>query len=57
MTYTIARSDADIDNVLNLAHEQTDKGGTAYSGMTYEDGVAAGIEWATGLGDNEPPLP
>lgn len=55
--YEIVREDADIDTVLNLAHEQTDKGGTAYSGMSYEDGVAAGIEWACGLGDPEPPLP
>jgi hypothetical protein len=55
--YEIKRTDTEIDAVLNVASEQADKGGTAYPGMSYEDGVSEGISWACGLGDNEAPLP
>jgi hypothetical protein len=54
--YEIKRSDEDIDKVLGHAIDAKDKG-TAYRGMSYEDGVEAGIEWVTGLGDDEAPLP
>jgi hypothetical protein len=57
MTYVVARPDAEIDEVLNLAADQEDKGGTAYPGMSFEQGVSQGIRWVTGLGDAEPPLP
>jgi hypothetical protein len=56
-SWEIKRSDAEIDAVLNIAHDQEDQGGTAYSGMSFEMGVAQGIEWACGLGGDEPPLP
>ena len=55
-SYMIERSDEEIDAVLNVADDQEEKGGTAYRGMTFEQGVAQGIRWACGLGDNEPPL-
>lgn len=55
--YQIQRSDAEIDAVLNVAREHEDSGERAYPGMSYEMGVAAGIEWACGIGDSEPPLP
>jgi hypothetical protein len=55
--YQIKRSDTEIDAVLNAAHAAADSGIPAYPGMTFEDGVAQGIEWACGIGDNEPPLP
>jgi hypothetical protein len=42
--------------VLNLAHDQ-ERGGTAYLGMSFEQGVAQGIEWTCGLGDGAPLLP
>lgn len=56
-SWQIQRSDSEIDEVVNLAHEAEDEGRTAYRGMTFEQGVAQGIEWACGIGDNEPPLP
>lgn len=55
--YEIQRPEADIDAVLNIAHENEDQGVTNYRGMTFEQGVAQGIEWVCGLGDPEPPLP
>lgn len=55
--WVITRSDEEVDEVLNVAHEQEDKGGSAYPGMSFEQGVAQGIEWACGLGGDEAPLP
>lgn len=55
--YEISRSTEEIDAVLNAAHENQDTGNNPYPGMSYSDGVADGIEWACGMGDNEPPLP
>jgi hypothetical protein len=43
--------------VLNLAHDQEDRGGTAYRGMSFEQGVAQGIESTCGLGGGAPSLP
>ena len=57
MTYRITRSDDEIDAVLNIASEHDDRGIKSYPGMTFEQGVARGIEWVTGLGENEAPLP
>lgn len=48
---------AEIDEVRNLASEQIDKGGTAYSGMSYEDGVAATLDWLDPDMDMDAPLP
>lgn len=33
--------------MLNLAHDQQERGGTAYLGMSFERGV----EWTCGLGN------
>lgn len=55
--YEIKRTDDEIDAVLNVAREHEDTGERAYPGMTFEQGVAQGIEWVCGLGDPEPPLP
>lgn len=57
MTYRITRSDDEIDAVLNIANEHEDQGVVSYPGMSFEQGVARGIEWATGLGESEAPLP
>ena len=57
MTYAVARPDAEIDEVLNLAAEAEERGSTSYHGMTFEMGVAQGIQWACGIGDAEAPLP
>lgn len=55
-TYQIKCPDAEIDEVLNVAYDHNDRGIVRYPGMSYEQGVADGIEWACGLGDGEPPL-
>ena len=55
MTYTVAKTPDEIDEVLNECVEAEGKGHSRYPGMTYEEGVRAGIEWALGLAD-EPPF-
>ena len=54
---TLSSGPTAIDQVLNLAHDQEERSGTAYLGMSFEQGVAQGIEWTCGLGDGAPPLP
>lgn len=44
----------EIDDVLNECSEIADNEGTKYPGMTYEQGVAAGIRWATGDDSTNP---
>ena len=56
-SYHVARSDEEIDTVLNIALDQEDQGGSVYPGMSFEQGVAQGIQWVTGLGDPQAPLP
>ena len=53
MTYTVTKTPDEIDEVLNecVAAE----GRSRYPGMSYEEGVRVGIEWALGLAD-EPPF-
>jgi hypothetical protein len=45
LRYLIQPSDKAIDDILNRCAEQEDKGGSAVPGMSYEQGVKAGIEW------------
>lgn len=52
--YLLARTDAEIDGVLNLVGDQIDQGTTKFPGMTYEDGLRTGIDWITGLYDDNP---
>lgn len=54
MSYKIKRSDEEIDAVLNKVADQTDQGGTKYFGMSYEQGVAEGINWITGNQEENP---
>lgn len=37
-----------INDVLNACMEQADEGGSQWPGMTYEQGVEAGIKWVIG---------
>lgn len=57
MAYQIARSDAEVDQLLNTADDAEENGKTKYWGMTFEQGVAQGIRWVTGIGEDTPPLP
>jgi len=43
-----------IDEVLNECTEHTNAGTSKYPGMSYEDGVLAGIRWMTGEDDANP---
>ncbi len=49
--YILKRSNKEIDDCLNSAAAWEEKGGSGVPGMTYEQGVKAGIEWA--IGDTE----
>lgn len=48
-------SEEQVDTVLNLASEAEEEGRSAYPGMTYEQGVLAGIRWMRGE-ETVPPL-
>lgn len=50
----IVRTDDEIDGVLNAAMESIDEGRARWPGMTYEQGVDAGIRWLTGEVDDNP---
>jgi hypothetical protein len=49
--YKVKRTDNEIDQQLNLANEWEEHGGSAVSGMNFEQGVKYGIDWI--LGDME----
>jgi len=42
----------EIDEVLNWCSEAEEEGISNYPGMTYEQGVKAGIDWLQGNGAN-----
>ena len=50
----IAPSEGEIDEVLNWCWEAEERGRSHFRGMTYEQGVRAGIEWATGRSNERP---
>jgi hypothetical protein len=52
-TPTVLPSRNEIDEVLNWCAEADEAGGSAYPGMSYEQGVAAGLRWL--LGEAERP--
>ncbi|QGJ89476.1 hypothetical protein PBI_SMARTIES_73 [Microbacterium phage Smarties] len=47
-------SQSDVDDVINDAHEQIDNGGSRWPGMSYEQGLVAGLQWVTGETDDHP---
>ncbi len=51
--YKIEQSDSKIDAVLNKAAEGQD-GGSAYPGMSYEDGIVNALNWLFGSFDDPP---
>lgn len=51
MAYLIKRKPKEIDDLLNSVAAWEEHGGTALAGMSYEQGVGAGIKWL--LGDTE----
>lgn len=51
----LERTEDQVWEQLNAAEEQMMKGGTKWSGMTYEQGVANAIRWMVG-DDDTPPM-
>ena len=54
MTYTVTKTPDEIDEVLNECVAAEANGRSRYPGMSYEEGVRVGIEWALGLADQPP---
>jgi hypothetical protein len=48
------KSQKDIDDLLNKCMAAEDEGTTKYPGMTYEQGVTAGIRWLMEHGQPHP---
>jgi hypothetical protein len=44
----------EIDEQVNLAQDQEEKGGSQWPGMTYEQGVSAALLWVTGNSPTKP---
>lgn len=53
MTYTIKRSDDEINDVMNRAAEGMEGGGR-WPGMSFEEGVHQALNWVTGGTDENP---
>ena len=53
-TYSVARSNEEIDKAMNDAAEQTDKGGSKWPGQSYEEGVKAALGWIIGDYEDNP---
>jgi len=45
MAYVVNPKYDAINRVLNICNEREEEGQTQYRGMSYEQGVKAGIEW------------
>lgn len=43
----VYRSDEEINELLNVCSESESTGRSKYPGMTFEQGIKAGIEWLT----------
>lgn len=42
----MVKSEKEVDDILNRCLDSEDSGELTYPGMSYEQGVRAGIEWA-----------
>jgi hypothetical protein len=54
LKYITTRTNEEIDDVLNRCNEKVDEGGSRFFGMTYEQGIVAGIDWLLGNTDDHP---
>jgi len=53
---TIPPTDDEINEVLNECDEHINDGTSKFPGMSYEDGIKAGIEWVKGWTDGTNPM-
>ncbi|QUE25353.1 hypothetical protein SEA_FIZZLES_59 [Microbacterium phage Fizzles] len=47
-------TDEQVSEAINDAYESIDEGTSRWPGMTYEQGVAAALEWVTGENPDGP---
>ena len=52
--YTIKRDETSIDDLLQECSDNESKGTSKFSGMTYEQGIIAAIDWLVGTVDANP---
>lgn len=52
--YELIREDPEIESVLSALAARAPGAATEYPGMTYEDGVAAAVEWLVGRREDPP---
>lgn len=52
--YRIQRTDAEIDALLNEALDRVNDGDSKFSGMSYEAGIVAAIDWLNGDIEDHP---
>lgn len=50
----IARTDAEVNELVDKCADAENNGTTRYPGMTYEQGIRAALEWVTGSQDGHP---
>ena len=51
---TTERTNKEIGDLLDAVSEAVDDGKRKYPGMSYEEGVIAGVRWILGLDDDHP---
>lgn len=56
MDYTLARTEEEIDELLNECSDQIEKGGSKFPGMTYEEGIENALRWVIDGGWKVHPL-
>lgn len=52
--YKVTKTDKQIDDLLNKCVDQIEEGTSTANGMTYEEGIKAGIEYVTGDSEDDP---
>lgn len=50
----VVRDREEVDELLNQCSESEDEGVSKFPGMSYEQGIRAGIDWLTGQRDENP---
>lgn len=53
MTMDNVRTEKEINDLIDKCADAA-MNGTKFSGMSYEEGIRAGIEWVLGLSDEHP---
>lgn len=53
-TLDIARTEDEVDDVMNTCSEAIDSGDSNFEGMTYEQGVQAALDWVLGRTEDHP---